>query len=367
MTKPQFFLQFAGQGNRYLDELKRVFHSEPDLQDFILEAGRVIECEVVRCQRSSLSFYSYGFALEEWLTNGDKRPPAAYLHSSPISYPLTYLTQLANFLASLKGLSRESFLESCCGATGFSTGIMTALLVAAKLPEKVWRERALALQALFVWAGARVQKCTLAQGVEVELAAHSPSCMARVDGLSLARLEPYIAAVKNEARVEVAYILEEERIVIAAMPSELTTVQELLTKAAEDCSWQFILSSTAAHSSYHRLALEELLQDAVSCGFSLEANELAMPVYSIADGRDMRTSEDMLVTALRGFLLDRGDWPKQVEAAITNGVSHVVDYGPGAGIAGLTGRRIQGEKPTVIKCSIPLGRKLFAQQIEKSC
>ena len=362
----KLFVQFAGQGTKYLEELRRTYNEERTTQGFVNKAINVTKEEAACCQSAERGFYLHGLDIEQWLKDEEKTPPFSYLLSSPISYPLIFMTQVANYLALLKnGLTQRELCRQFIGTTGFSTGIIAALLSALNLDDSKWLERALACQAFFVRAGARVQECTCRQEVQINLAANEPSCMARIEGLSLSSLETNLAR-NNNGVPALAYNLDDERFVISAMPKELEDFRKNLESTFEDFQWTYILSSTAAHSPYHESVLEPLIKDAESLGVAFTATELICPVYDVSDGRDLREGGDITRRALRCFLTDRGSWPKQIRDVLEGQANNVIDCGPATGIAGLTTNLTKEMDITVYRCAVSLGRKLFANYLVDS-
>ena len=358
------FIQFAGQGNQYLKELRRVYLSEPATQNFINLAISKIKDETKRCEEAGLDFYRHGMEIDRWIEKEETAPPFSYLLSSPVSYPLIFLTRIANYLSLIKeGPTHPQLCHSLKGTRGFSTGIVAALLSALNVPHPKWLERALACQGLFVWAGAKVQECTARQNVQLELAPNEASCMARVEGIPLFALQNALS--QSSCGVELAYVLENKRLVISAMPAQLEQFKEELLQGHKEAKWSYILSSTAAHSAYHEPVIEPLQDEAKRLGVHFRAEELACPVYEVGEGFDLRESKDIIGKTLESFLTAKGWWPKQISLVKKGEISHVISCGPTTGIAGLTTLLTKGMDVTVFRCAVPLGRKLFAEAAAK--
>jgi malonyl CoA-acyl carrier protein transacylase len=71
-----------------------------------------------------------------------------------------------------------------------------------------------------------------------------------------------------------------------------------------------------------------------------------------------------LRATLRGYLVDVGFWRRQIAPLFgAHGITHVVDLGPGTGIAGLTASHIGKAEVKVIRCAVPLGRETLVREL----
>jgi fatty acid synthase subunit beta len=373
MDAPRLLLQFPGQGTKYLDELRRTYATAPSVRPFVDEAIAAIGAQAALYDDSGTGFFRQGLEVARWMEHPDRAPDFGYLLSSPLSYPLIYLCQMANYLALFQdGLEPRTLLRHTHCATGFSTGIVAAALSSMDLSLDQLQRRALRVQALFFWAGIRVQECTLKRGVRPELRElldetdlGSPSCMARIDGPSRHHLEEKLRESSGDGLVSVGYVLAPARCVIAGMPADLAAFHEFLAAGREPFTWRYILSTTPAHSPYHEDALEPTLADARRLGLDLDAREMKVPVLSVTEGKDLRESADLLRALLRGYLVDLGFWRRQIAPLFGgHGITDVLDLGPGTGIAGLTASHLGKAKVRVIRCAVPVGRDTFLRELQ---
>ncbi len=353
-----------------------MYAATPAVRPFILQAiGRVKE-QASCYDDTRTGFFSRGLDVDHWLEYPDETPDASYLLSSPVSYPLIFLCQIANYLSIFQdGMDPRTLLRHTHSATGFSSGIMAAALCSLNLSLDELCRRALQLQSLFVWAGIRVQQCTSEHqtGPGAQSGLHganaggsgwkATSCMATISGLTRHRLAKHISCFAGPA-VTLAYKLSPSQSVIAGMPDDLAAFRTFLREQAERFSWRYVPSTTAAHSPYHSRALATTTKDAGRLGLQLRGEDMQVPVWSVGTGHDLRSSASALSAAVRGYLLDTGDWRKQIAPVVeTQQISHVLDFGPGTGIASLTEHHADGSGATVIRCSLPLGRSILRQQV----
>ncbi len=132
-------VQFGGQGFSWLPELRRVFHVYPHLRPFVASCAAALTVQVQTMEAQMLGFYSHGFDLLQWLAPSDSvdakttNPPADYLISAPISYPMVCLTQLCHALIILRELNMppRMFHGFIRAAIGHSQGIVAAVVLAS--------------------------------------------------------------------------------------------------------------------------------------------------------------------------------------------------------------------------------------------
>jgi len=66
---------------------------------------------------------------------------------------------------------------------------------------------------------------------------------------------------------------------------------------------------------------------------------MKIPVWSSDTGTDLRDSENVIGDAMRGCLTRTAVWWDQTRPVLVpNRITHVLDFGPGAGVASLTQR-----------------------------
>ena len=369
---PSIFVQFAGQGVIYLEELRHRYTNSEAIRPFIQEAIAEIRNQAAQYDDTSTGFFSLGLDVDRWIEHPEETPDRGYLLSSPLSHPLIYLCQISNYISILQeGVDQETLFRNTHSATGFSTGVVAAVLFSMGLPLAELWPLAIKVQAMFFWQGVRCQQSTLNQGVRAELSAElyysregSPSCMASIDGLTSHELDEMIASFSDTGTVHRAYGLLPEWWVVSGMPEDLGAFNRFLGARGKEITWRYIPSTIAAHSPFLSYAFRSSPLDALRIGLKLRGEDLKIPVWSTDGGTDLRASEDVLTDSMRGYLTRPATWRSQIAPLLTpNRITHVLDFGPGAGVASLTENHLAGSDIKVIRCSSTLGRKKLFEEV----
>ncbi len=368
---PSLFIQFAGQGVKYMEELRRLYTTAPGMKSFIQQAIAVVKQQAAEYDDSQTGFFSQGLDAEKWIEQPETTPDLAYLSSSPLSHPFIFLCQISNYISVLKeGIDPTLLLKHTHSITGFSTGIVAAVLVSMGLSLDELCKMALKVQAMFFWQGVRCQQSTHQFGVSaklepdlIETAAGSPSCMASVNNLELDDLQAMIKEFSDYGIVHPAYELMPGRWIVAGLPQNLVAFKHFLQRKERGTEWKFIPSTIAAHCPFLNYAFETSPIDAQRVGLSLKGSDLTLPVWSNDMGKDLRESEDVILDIMRAYFTKPAMWSKQIAPLFSeDSIKYVLDFGPGAGVASLTENHITDSDIQVIRCTVPLGRKrLFAE------
>jgi len=370
--KPLIFVQFAGQGTKYIDELSQLYSIYPAIRPFIQDAIAEIKKQASRYDDTQTAFFSHGLEVDRWLEEESEIPDFGYLLSSPLSHPLIYLCQISNYISILQeGLDQEKLLRNTHSMTGFSTGVVAAILCSMGLPmDELWK-LAIKVQAMFFWQGVRCQQCTLKLGVRPELALgelnsteETPSCMASITGLTRDRLEEQINSFSDNGTVYPAYELFPDRWIVSGMPDVLVEFNKFLNERIDGIDWKYNLSTIAAHSPFLSYALESTPLDAEQLGLDFSGEEMKVPVWSNDTGTDLRISKDILYDVMQAYFTRPGVWPKQIASLFPpTRITHVLDFGPGTGIASLTRKHVKENGIQVIRCAVPDGRKKLFEEV----
>lgn len=368
----QLFIQFAGQGVKYIEELRRLYTSYPDMQAFILEAIAVVKQQKTAYDDAQTGFFSQGLDADVWINQPDKTPDAGYLSSSPLSHPFIFLTQISNYISILKeGVDPKLLTAHTHSVTGFSTGVVAAILISLDLDLDELCELALKVQAMFFWQGVRCQQSMTRFGCTPELDTQkldsiegSPSCMASVSDLPLEQLTLLIEEFSAYGVVHPAYELFPGRWILAGLPENLLAFKYFLQEKAQGKEWKYIPSTIAAHCPFLRYALETSPSDARRAGLDIQGNHLKIPVWANDMGKDLRQSEDVIHDVMEAYFTKPAMWSKQITALQPeNGIRYVLDFGPGPGVASLTENYLRESDIKVIRCTVPLGRKRFFKEV----
>ncbi len=370
--KPRIFIQFAGQGMKYMDELRRLYKMNPSVQPFIQQAAAVINKELSEYDDSETRFFTQGLDVIRWIESADETPDAAYLLSSTLSHPLIYMCQIATYMSVLEdGLDPDWLLEHTHSATGFSTGIVSAVMVAMGLPLPEFREVALKGQAMFFWQGVRCQQSMFRFGVspmlenaKLDVGEGSPSCMASINNINRLQLDQLCSEFSDYGIAHPAYEMMPDRWIVAGLPQNLHGFGQFIREKNPDFGWKFIPSTIAAHCPFLNYALQTSPQDAKRTGLSLTGNQLKIPVWSNDSGENLGESPDIIWDVMQAYFTRPAHWPMQIAPLVAqSGITHVLDFGPGAGIASLTESYLAGTGTQVIRCTIPLGRKKLFDEL----
>ena len=104
-SKASVYALFGGQGTNevYFDELQLLYDIyKPYVAPLILTARDVLVPLASKANADGFSFFSYSLDILAWLDGSAPRPSIEYLASILISFPLIGLTQLAQYLVSMR-------------------------------------------------------------------------------------------------------------------------------------------------------------------------------------------------------------------------------------------------------------------------
>lgn len=373
-TGPSLFIQFAGQGVKYMDELRRIYTSTPGIQPFIMAAVDEIRRQAERYDDSATGFFAKGLDVDQWILHPETTPDNGYLLSSPLSHPLIFLTQISGYLSLvLDGMDQDLLLANTHSATGFSTGIVAAVLVSQGLPFDAFVEKALKVQAMFVWQGIRCQESMLSFGANprlepklLETAEGCPSCMASVSGLPRSALDEAMSLFFKTGTVYPAYELFPGRWIVAGLPDDLSAFNRLIKDRhpSNSVTWRYIPSTIGAHSPFLAHAFATSPDDARDLGLSFSGKEMKIPVWSNDTGEDLRRLDPVLDEIMRAYFLHPAFFRRQIKPVLPpTRIRYVLDFGPGTGVATLTENHSARSGVQVIRCAIPLGRKILFDEV----
>ncbi len=371
-SNPRLFIQFAGQGVKYIEELRRIYTSYPDMQSFIEEAIVEVKKQAAEFDDSETGFFSKGLDADQWIKRPETTPDAGYLSSSPLSHPFIFLSQISTYISVLKeGVDPGFLIANTHSITGFSTGVVAAILAAMDLTLDELCKTALKVQAMFFWQGVRCQQsmyqfgaCPELNGNLIDSIEGSPSCMASITDLELDPLKEEIKKFSDYGIVHTAYELFPGRWIVAGLPENLAGFKLFLEKDKRGSEWKYIPSTIAAHCPFLRYALQTSPQDAKRVGLSINGNDLKIPVWANDMGKDLRESDDVIFDVMEAYFTKPAVWRKQIHPLLEeNSMTYVLDFGPGAGVASLTEGFLKQSNIKVIRCTVPLGRKLLFNQV----
>ncbi len=370
--EPSLFIQFAGQGVKYMEDLRRLYTMHPAVKPYIIDSIAEIKKQAKDYDDSSTGFFRYGLDIEQWIKSPEKTPDLGYLLSSPLSHPLIYLSQISNYISLiLDGMDQDLIIKNTHSATGFSTGIIAAVLVSMNLPYDELIKIAIKTQAMFFWQGIRTQQSMQIKKIQPKLdstlfskAEGSPSCMASITNIMRNQLDQAIENFSNQGTIYPSYELFPGRWIVAGSPDDLATFNEFIKTWSSKSEWRYIPSTIAAHSPFLSYALETSPVDAERLGLDFRAEDLKIPVLSNDSGKDLRLSKNIIFDIMQAYFIFPAVWRKQIKPLLppTN-IKYVLDFGPGPGVASLTESHTSRSEVQVIRCTIPLGRKILFEEI----
>ncbi|GAB6097232.1 hypothetical protein JCM14469_34860 [Desulfatiferula olefinivorans] len=370
-TRP-LFIQFAGQGVKYMEDLRRMYAACPAIRPFIADAERVIKEQAALYDDSRTGFFNRGLDVTAWITRPETTPDLGYLLSSPLSHPLIFLTQMSTYLSVLAdGVDPGRLLDLTHSATGFSTGIVAAILVSMGRRFEAVYEDALKAQAMFFRQGVRCQEAMLTVGSRPVLDASlydsaegCPSCMAGITHLMRGKLDQAILAFADRGAVYPAYDLFPGRFIVSGLPDHLSAFHDMLKALEPQAVWRYIPSTIGAHSPLLAHAYETSPRDAERLGLSFDNAAMAVPVWSNDTGEDLRASGNIIDDVMRAYFLCPAVWRKQIKPLLPpTSIRYVLDFGPGTGVASLSENHCAGTGIQVIRCAVPLGRKKLFEEV----
>ena len=372
MGEKLFYLQFAGQGMKYIDELRKLHNGYRSLRPFIHEAVAALRSQLLECDDGREGYFSKGLDVDRWIEEPETTPDFAYLLSSPVSHCLIYLTQISHYLALLEeGIEHRELQKLVHSVSGFSTGIMASVLTALDLSKNDLWKRAIDMQKMFFWQGLRCQESMDKLAVRLELdeelhntAEGSPSCMASVAKIPCSKLEAALSDFEEKSSVYLAYKLTPLRSIVSGRPEALRGFRDLLLSREPKAQWRYVPSTIAAHSPFLAHAFETTPEDARRVGLSLSGEEMVRPVLASNGKGDLRESEDIVSDIMHAYFLETGHWRAQIEPLFKEeGITEVLDFGPGSGVAGLSEMMLARKGTKVRRCSIAFERKMLVQEL----
>ena len=370
--EPFIFIQFAGQGVKYLEGLQQLFSMYANIRPFIQDAIAVIKEQASIYDDKETGFFPHGLDIDQWIVDPKKAPDLGYLLSSPLSHPLIFLNQISTYISVLQeGVDQDKLISNTHSATGFSTGIVAAVLVSLGLPLNALYEVALKTQAMFFWQGIRTQQSMLNYGARPTLDAAlydseegSPSCMASVNKITRTRLTEAIESFQNQGQIYIAYELFPLRWIVSGLPGALSKFRTSLKDKFNTVEWRYIPSTIGAHSPLLSFALEESPSDADRLGLVFQGKDMKIPVWANDTGEDIRQKDNIIQDIMRAYFVCKASWRKQIGPLVppTN-IKYVLDFGPGPGVASLTENHTTKSGIKVIRCSAFIGRKILKESI----
>ncbi|KAI9292989.1 fatty acid synthase [Neoconidiobolus thromboides FSU 785] len=371
------FAVFGGQGNseEYFDELIELFSLyEGIVRPFITKMSSILRSHALSTEATA--FHSKGLNVIRWLENPEARPDVPYLVSAPVSLPMIGLIQLTHYLVAMKVLdmSPDQLRNHFHGATGHSQGIISAVVIASSSNEESFYENAEKALGLLFWIGTRSQQIypqvTLNPTIlkdSISNGEGNPSVMLAIYNLRLAEVQKYVEATNQhlpkDRQIYINLINGPRSIICVGHPQSLHGLNLTLRKIKapsgldqsrvphsqrkQKFSSRFLPITAPFHSEYLVKAPERIAQDIAKFNLEFRSKDLAIPILSTLNGKDLRNSETLTEDLVKLICVHPINWEKATDVS---SLTHVIDFGPGgtSGIGGLTYRNKEGTGVQVI-------------------
>lgn len=363
-NKARFFIQFGGQGNSFLLEMKALYSKWPELEDFFQTVFLAIHDFLERpdIERDREKFYPYGFDLKKWLNNEDL-PPSEYLYTAPISFPSNMITQLAYYyLVDKMGLNMKEILANTVALTGHSQGLQAAVAVGLGKSGDEFLEIAYKFIKWFAVAGYMMQDVYGIVKVppemeekSVEMDGQKPTCMVVCSGMKQKDLQQLLDDFNRQNshyHLEIALYNSPTFFVLSGhLPNIFYFRKEHFDLWQEkNWGWNYLDVSAPFHrDGYVSDAAPRLLNDEVSLEIPYLGKDLVVPVISYYTGKNLQT-KGHLIPLMTFTLIDKPLYWKKAIAPLLNdqSITHVLDFGPGKISSMLTKSYLNKESPVQV-------------------
>ena len=366
---------FGGQGAAWLGELRALHAAHAAVRTLVKAAGERLRAAANDPRLGALATPARGFDLARWMDEPAAAPPPEVLSSSVVSQAGIFVTSVARWVAAgERGLDLEALAGVCTATTGHSQGVMAAVLFSEARGFGRIVARAADLACYFFWQGYRMQESFVLAMVPpaVRAAAEQagvgePAPMAAIAGLTSALLSEALArfhaANPQLPPIDVALDNGYTRKVVSGPPVALVAFARALGgfRDAEkqafargrlgrrpiDFRWEFVAASAPFHSRYMEAGRRALPGDLAREGIAFSPEQLRLPVFG-NDGADLRaatTELELLETLVRIQHVEPVLWAAvcaTLRASHPDGITHVLDFGPGDAVAKLTALNCRG-------------------------
>lgn len=351
-------VEFGGQGLDYMDELVELYVSHERVRILIEKAAKVL------FQLSSDDL-GPGIDLMRWI-----RMPATKPHDlqrTEWSYPLIFLTQMANYLVSLdlmQSTHQEFITQSVSAAIGHSQGVVSAIVFAISKNQDDFVQNTVHFVQYMFFHGLRVQQMRPMPSISDAI-----TPMLSVRKLQVEMVEKVIVQVNQKLQLTSSTGLQVSLVngyTSCCVSGPLSAVKVLhktletmcvgphesqtripFSKRKPVVSMSYVNVSSPFHSELLKCAYPSIMDDVARLNLKCSPSDLQVPVFSTADpAGNMAESElDDLMPFIVEMQLTKAVnwisvWRKIQENRIQ--VSRVLDFGPEKGAAVLTSALVEG-------------------------
>eukprot|EP00924_Labyrinthula_sp_SR-Ha-C_P014825 snap_masked-scaffold_43-processed-gene-1.75-mRNA-1 protein AED:1.00 eAED:1.00 QI:0/-1/0/0/-1/1/1/0/478 len=299
---------FAGQGFNPLDELKQILAKHPEFFKLLKLFSYSLTLEAGKLQLSR------DYNVYNWIKT-NKVPDEQYLLSSPISYPLTYICQIFQFLSlvSRLGSNPVDYSRQCNSGICYSQGVLTASALSVSSTTSLFSENLL----FFL-------KLSFLIGHFCEPKVEEKNPMASFKGLDRVALENLISELALTG-IEVGLKSAESTFVVVGESAKVSKLVEYVkqrrTELKTVCT--FVKSKALFHHTSQKIAVQNILE-ALGSNVDIEGESL-FPVFDTETGEeldclDVRRIVELQVTRFHDF--------EKLVSAGTERIKKFVDFGP---------------------------------------
>ncbi len=356
----RLLLSFGGQAQDYWPDLEALHGAGREVRAVVERCADALRDELAG-DLSLMGLHPHGLDLLRWLREPESRPPAKALAGSPLSQPLIFVTQVAR-LRSLRavGLPPGEIARWAVATTGHSQGIAAAAFAAQGLEGEAFLEGAALVSRYLAWQGVRMQ-------VSWGRGRNGRAPMVAITGLEVEDLERRVSEVEG---LTLALVNAPRRAVLSGEPADLARFVQQIERSQERASRSFqrgegpppspvTTEGLAVGAPFHSPAMarahDALRTDARNMGLALDPSSPVLPLLRYEDGAAWQ-GEPNLISSM---CFHRVDWQATMAAARQRGVTHVVDLGPGAGVATLSALCLQGHGVRVLAAATEAGQALL--------
>ncbi|MEO1272696.1 MAG: hypothetical protein AAFX99_31800, partial [Myxococcota bacterium] len=234
--KASIGITFAGNGVHPMGDLEELFHSSPVAREWIEAASRTLAQLAQERPFRWSGLCPNGIDLLTWIRNPDSRPSDEALTASLLSQPLIFAAQIGRYLQLYHaGLNKAFAAGAVRVTTGYSQGMMPALLVAERADGAIPIARALEILTWFTWQGLLMQQAYDDLGnLSHPDPSHTP--MASITGLTepqlAALLHGFNARLPEHLQITLSIHVGHRRAIVSGAPASLARLRDQLEQRA---------------------------------------------------------------------------------------------------------------------------------------
>eukprot|EP00457_Paulinella_chromatophora_P000021 gb/GEZN01000021.1/.p1 GENE.gb/GEZN01000021.1/~~gb/GEZN01000021.1/.p1 ORF type:complete len:4174 (-),score=689.58 gb/GEZN01000021.1/:631-13152(-) len=363
---------FGGQGFDWVAQLKEIYHSEhcPGATAFTREFIQTLVDSMKPAVLENPKLFPKGLDVEAWIgkTREAARPPEmAYFSLSHISLPMIYLTQMAEYVLFAKtleidfGISLSQIRARWQSGIGHSQGMIAATVVSASPTFADLLRHSISvvmttqiMGLLFMKRVESIRPSPQVFHLCEEKHWGPPQSMMAIHGWTSDMVMKKIHELGLVSTVAVALVNGRRDIVISGQAESIVAFRLAVTEAEAKAKeamkglplaripfskrvppvqMQFLSVAVPFHSPFGAeilaLSLDALRK--VKCHIDITQKDLLFPVWGFCGDSDIRDSTDIHKDILASVLTAPVRWDYVGKKVLSNGTTHIVDFGPMSG------------------------------------